>query len=164
MRQRMSQNLCKLFLIFFGYFFHKIFWFWKKSRYENSMWVADIRMTNSRRSSSAPHFGFSNRDFFENWKFSWKCDPKLIKGSLHNFSGLLHCVISQGLWFENQKLFFALLPYRHTTLFKWLSTSDLFCPILDGQQGGGQWISRSLPTQPELDNTLLDSQNWARGG
>ena len=31
-----------------------------------SMWAADIRTTNSRRSSSAAHLGFSNRDFFQN--------------------------------------------------------------------------------------------------
>ena len=44
---------------------------------------------------------------------------------LHNFSGLLHCAISQLRWFENQTLFIAWFVYMHTTLSKWLSTLDL---------------------------------------
>jgi len=70
--------------------------------------VADIRTTNSRRLSSAAHLGFSNHDFFQNFKvFLRKCYQKLIEGSLHKFSGPLHCAISQLLWFKNQKLLFA---------------------------------------------------------
>jgi len=105
MPQRKSQELCKILSISFGYFFHKSFRFWKKSRFENSMWVADnIRTTNSTRSSSSAHFGFSNLDFFQNWMFLWKCYPIIVKGSLPNFSGLPHCIISQPFSFKNQKL------------------------------------------------------------
>jgi len=107
---------------------HKSFQFWKKSLFENSMWAAgNIRTTNSRRSSSAAHLGFSNRYFFRYCKFWWRCYPNLNKGCLHNFSGFRHCVISQLLCFKTQKLFRAWFVYMHTTLFKRLSTLDLYC-------------------------------------
>jgi len=48
-----------------------------------------------------------------------------MKGSFHNFSGPLHCVIPQILWFKNQKLSFAWFVYMRPTLSKWLSTLDL---------------------------------------
>ena len=41
-----------------------------------------------------------------------------MKGSMHNFSGLLHCVILQLRWVESQKLLFAWFVYMHTTLSK----------------------------------------------
>jgi len=115
-------TLCKLVIISLGYYLHKSFRCWKKSRFENSMWVADnIGTTNSKASSSAAHFGFSNLVYFQNLKFLRKCYPKLIKGSLHNFSGLLYCVILQLLWFKSQKLFCAWFVYMHTTLSKFRS-------------------------------------------
>jgi len=49
-----------LLLLSFGYFFNKSFRFWRKSRLENSMWVADIRTTNSKRSPFVPYLGFTN--------------------------------------------------------------------------------------------------------
>jgi len=51
--------------------------------------------------------------------------PK-TKGSLHNFSGDLHCVISQLIWFKNLKLFCAWFVYVPTMLSKWFSTLDLY--------------------------------------
>jgi len=48
-----------------------------------------------------------------------------MKGSLHNFSSLLHCVISQLLWFKTQT-FCASFVYIHITLSKWLSTLDVY--------------------------------------
>jgi len=39
MRQRKIRKLCELLLISFGYFLHKSFRFWKKSPFENSMFI-----------------------------------------------------------------------------------------------------------------------------
>jgi len=96
MPQRKSWKLCKLILVIsFGYFFSKSLRSWQKSRFENSRWATDnIGITNRRRSSSAAHLGFSNRDFFQIWNFLLKCYPKITTGSLHNCSGCLHWVIS----------------------------------------------------------------------
>jgi len=127
MPQRKSWKLCKLILISFRYFISRSFRFWQKSRFENLRWAADyIGTTNCRRSLSAVHLGFSNRDFFQIWHFLLKCYPKLITRGLHNCSGCLHWVILLLLWFENQYLFCAWFVYMHPTLSKWLSWALYF--------------------------------------
>ena len=88
--------------------------------------------TTTWRSSSAAHLRFSNQNFFQNWKCLWKYYPEFIKASLLNFSGLLHCVISQLLWFKNQKLLFAWFVYMHITISIFMRKKESFDSFIIG--------------------------------
>ena len=65
---------------------------------------------------------------------------------------LLHGMIKPLLWFGDQKLVCTWFVYMHTTLSKWLSTSDLYatCRYKNGPRNEGWWHFDYLNPQIQL--------------